>query len=267
MASLWTWRREQRSPLGFRQGVQVTAAAMAHSAETRDAVWRGPTAFPVTVAHLLTLEPSATEVHTQALSLILKQQLVPLWNALQNYELLTNLRPGKDCSDLDSLAKSLLKKAEHLLLPTYNKVLTYSKVGLQTFGKRSARFRMLSCHLVIWHYLMQQFCWAAGLHRGCMSMLQGNTWKLSLYKNNTGCIQMSRLDYPTRFVEFWGVFRVSAVTAGLSKPTFHLALGPSSLRPNYPPSMQYKLHILVFLLATKKQEWVILSVWINDLLY
>lgn len=64
MVSPWTWRRERRSPRGFRRDVQATAAATAHSARIRVAVLRDPTAFPATVAHLLTLEPSATEVHS-----------------------------------------------------------------------------------------------------------------------------------------------------------------------------------------------------------
>lgn len=63
-ASPWTWRREQRSPQGSKPVVQATAAATEHSARTRDAVWREPTALPVTVAHLLILEPSVREVLT-----------------------------------------------------------------------------------------------------------------------------------------------------------------------------------------------------------
>lgn len=62
--SPWTWRREQRSPQGSRPVVQATAAATAHSVRTRDTVWREPTASPVTVAHLLILEPSVRQVRT-----------------------------------------------------------------------------------------------------------------------------------------------------------------------------------------------------------
>lgn len=62
-ASVWTWRRGQRSPQGSNLDARATAAPMAHSVRTKATVLREPTVFPVTAATQPTLDRSVMKVH------------------------------------------------------------------------------------------------------------------------------------------------------------------------------------------------------------